>query len=223
MFIKTCSYYFAVHFVSDILYHRCLPWWNMRQCIFHWNKQGFNHHQFTPTGGEFSKLADSFCRLSCLSISYLNEIIVCFITRYMHALLRQVWWCLLISQNQCATSAFNHDVIMETFSAVLSLCVRNPPITGGFSAQRDNNGDLWCFFVVSLNKLLNKHSIGRQFEVPWRLFDVAVTYFFFVSQLKLYKEWIVSYGSYFLRHAEQHLFHCEKNQKSKHFYKHALK
>ena len=27
--------------------------------------------------------------------------------------------------------------------------------------QRDSNVDLWCFFIASLNKLLNKHSIGR--------------------------------------------------------------
>ena len=56
----------------------------------------------------------------------------------------------------------------ETFFALLSLCVGNQPGTGGFPSQRDSDADLWCFFVVSLNKLLNKHSIARQCETPWR-------------------------------------------------------
>ena len=37
----------------------------------------------------------------------------------------------------------------------------------------------WSFdvFIISLEKkLLNKHSIGRYFETPWRSFDVAVMY-----------------------------------------------
>ena len=41
---------------------------------------------------------------------------------------------------------------METFSALLSLCVGNPLVTGGFPSYSDNNADLWCFFVVSLKK-----------------------------------------------------------------------
>ena len=46
----------------------------------------------------------------------------------------------------------------ETFSVSLSFCAENPPVTGGFPS-RNSNRDLWCFFVVGLNKLLNKHSI----------------------------------------------------------------
>ena len=33
---------------------------------------------------------------------------------------------------------------------------------------------LWCPFVVSLNKRMNKHLTGRSFETAWRSFDVAV-------------------------------------------------
>ena len=49
---------------------------------------------------------------------------------------------------------------METFFVLLSLCVGNPPVTNGFPSQRDSNVDLWCFFIVSLNKLM-KRSIDR--------------------------------------------------------------
>ena len=34
----------------------------------------------------------------------------------------------------------------------------NPPVTGGFPSQRASNMEPWCFFNVSSNKLLNKHS-----------------------------------------------------------------
>ena len=51
---------------------------------------------------------------------------------------------------------------METFSALLSLCVGNPLASSGFPSQRDSNADLWCVFVISLKKLLNKHWFDRQ-------------------------------------------------------------
>ena len=63
---------------------------------------------------------------------------------------------------------------MEIFSALLSLFAGNPPVTGGSPAQRDSNVDLWCFFVFSLNKLLNKHWIGWKCETQWRPFDVDI-------------------------------------------------
>ena len=49
----------------------------------------------------------------------------------------------------------------ENIFQLLSLCDGKPPVTGGFPAQKDSDMDLWCYFVVSLNKLLNKHLIGR--------------------------------------------------------------
>ena len=45
---------------------------------------------------------------------------------------------------------------MGTFSALLSLCAGNPPVTDGLPSQRESNADLWCFPVDGLNKLLNK-------------------------------------------------------------------
>ena len=35
---------------------------------------------------------------------------------------------------------------METFSALVSLCVGTPPVTGGVPTQRDTNADLLCSF-----------------------------------------------------------------------------
>ena len=46
------------------------------------------------------------------------------------------------------------------FRVTIPLCW-NPPATTGFPSQRYNNADLWYSFVVTLNKLLNKHSIDR--------------------------------------------------------------
>ena len=53
---------------------------------------------------------------------------------------------------------------METF----------PPYWSFVTSQRASNADLWDPFVVSLNKRMNIHSIGRQFETPRRSFDVTV-------------------------------------------------
>ena len=44
---------------------------------------------------------------------------------------------------------------METVSALLAFC---ETITGGFPTQRANDAEIWCFFDVSPDKLLNKHS-----------------------------------------------------------------
>ena len=44
------------------------------------------------------------------------------------------------------------------------LCEGNLPVTGGFQSKCET----WCFFDVSPNKLLNKHSSGRWSETPWR-------------------------------------------------------
>ena len=71
-----------------------------------------------------------------------------------------------------SSSLWRHRI--ETFSALLALCQGNLPVTTEFPSQWDSNADLWCSFVVILNKLLNKHSIDRYFETSWQTFDVAV-------------------------------------------------
>ena len=50
-------------------------------------------------------------------------------------------------------------------SALVALCVGNPPNTDGFPSQMENFG---VFLVASLNKLLNKQSVCRWFEKLWR-------------------------------------------------------
>ena len=47
---------------------------------------------------------------------------------------------------------------MEMLSALLALCLGNPPVSGGFSSQMVSHTDRWCFLDVNLDKLLNKHS-----------------------------------------------------------------
>ena len=60
---------------------------------------------------------------------------------------------------------------METFSALMTLCNGNPPITGRFSSQRPLTRSFHVFFDL-LNKRLNKQSRRRWFETPscslWR-------------------------------------------------------
>ena len=56
---------------------------------------------------------------------------------------------------------------MEAVSALLALCAENPPVTGGFPAQRASNVGLDFFFDVSLIKWLNKQMSRQWFETTW--------------------------------------------------------
>ena len=55
---------------------------------------------------------------------------------------------------------------METFSALLALCERNPPVTGGFHSQRPVTESFDVFLDLHLNKRLNKQSRCLWFEMP---------------------------------------------------------
>ena len=57
---------------------------------------------------------------------------------------------------------------METFSALLALCVGNSPVTGEFPAQRPMTRSFGVFFDLRLNKQLKKQSWGWWFETPSR-------------------------------------------------------
>ena len=66
---------------------------------------------------------------------------------------------------------------MEAFSALLSLCEGNPPVTG-----------LDGSFDVGLHEVLNKQSSGWWFETP----EIPVSRIFDVSfDVSLNKEWLV--------------------------------
>ena len=62
----------------------------------------------------------------------------------------QVWW--------------RHQLEMETFSALLTLCA----VPGEFPAQRPVTRSFDVFFDLRLNKRLNKQSWGWWFETPSR-------------------------------------------------------
>ena len=58
---------------------------------------------------------------------------------------------------------------METFSALLAICVGNSPVTGEFPAQRPVTWSFDAFLDLRLNKRLNKQSRGWWFETQSRL------------------------------------------------------
>ena len=57
---------------------------------------------------------------------------------------------------------------METFSALLAICVGNSPVTGEFPTQRPVTQTFDVFFDLCMNKRLRKLSRGWWFETPWR-------------------------------------------------------
>ena len=57
---------------------------------------------------------------------------------------------------------------METFSALLALCVENSQVTGEFPAQRPLTRSFDVFFDLRPNKRLSKQSWGWWFEMPSR-------------------------------------------------------
>ena len=57
---------------------------------------------------------------------------------------------------------------METFSALLAICVGNSPITGEFPAQRPVTRSFDVFFDLRLKTRLSKQSFGWWFETPSR-------------------------------------------------------
>ena len=57
---------------------------------------------------------------------------------------------------------------METFSALLAICVGNSPFPGEFTIQRPVTRSFDVFFDLRLNKRLSKQSWGWWFETPSR-------------------------------------------------------
>ena len=53
---------------------------------------------------------------------------------------------------------------METFSALLTICAGNSPVTGEFATQRPVMRSFDVFFDLCLNERLNKQSWGWRFE-----------------------------------------------------------
>ena len=84
------------------------------------------------------------------------------------------WFISSISHGIC-TSWWRHQ--METFSALLTLCAGNSPVTGEFPSKRPVTRSFDVFSHLRLNKRLSKQSGGWWFETPlrslWRHRNVA--------------------------------------------------
>ena len=69
---------------------------------------------------------------------------------------------------------------METFSALLAICVGNSPVTGEFPAQRPVTRSFDVFFDLRLNKRLSKQWWSWWFETPshpfWRHCYVRIAF-----------------------------------------------
>ena len=70
------------------------------------------------------------------------------------------------------TSWWRHQ--METFSALLALCVGNSPVTGEFPSQRPVTRSFGVFFDLRMNKQLSKQSRRRWFENHRANYDTTV-------------------------------------------------
>ena len=57
---------------------------------------------------------------------------------------------------------------METFSALMALCVENSPVTGEFPSQRPTTRSFGVFIDQRLNKRLSKPSRRQWFQTPSR-------------------------------------------------------
>ena len=68
--------------------------------------------------------------------------------------------------SRCFSRFHRGNINMETFSALLALCVGNSPVTGDFPAQRPVARSFDVFFDLRLNKWLSKQTWGWWFETP---------------------------------------------------------
>ena len=96
---------------------------------------------------------------------------------------------------------------METFSALLALCVGNSPVTGEFPAQKPVTQSFDVFFDLRLNNPLSKQSRDWWFETPscslWRHGNeyISVNIYIYMYQHKTVVttlRWHCSYHSFVL-------------------------
>ena len=82
----------------------------------------------------------------------------------------------VLTEGKSAIPWWHHQ--METFSALLALCVGNSLITGWFHSLRLVTRSFDIFFDLRLNKRLNEQSRRQWFETPslplWRLCNANV-------------------------------------------------
>ena len=74
----------------------------------------------------------------------------------------------LVGQRSILWSWWRHQ--METFSALLTICAGNSPVSGEFPTQRPVTRSFDVYFDLRPNKRLSKQSWGWWFETPSRPF-----------------------------------------------------
>ena len=89
-----------------------------------------------------------------------------------HAVLNQLLQWNLPSNNH---SLWRHQ--METFSALLALCVENPSVTSGFPTQRPVTGSFDAFFDLRLNGCISNRDAG-DLRRHRAYYDVSVMYWY---------------------------------------------
>ena len=91
---------------------------------------------------------------------------------------------------------------METFSALLTLCVGSWPVTGEFPSQRPVTRSFGVFFDLHLNKRLSKQWWGRWFETPscplWRHCNEHIPTCFVVVVLEVFC-WFIYQFTHFIQ------------------------
>ena len=105
----------------------------------------------------------SFTDLAIISVPQVCEAILHIRSEMSHWYLLRGLWPI---KTCCDETWWCHQ--METFFALLALCVENSPVTGEFPAQRPVTGSFDVFFDLSLNKRLSKQSWGWWFETQLR-------------------------------------------------------
>ena len=105
-----------------------------------------------------------------------------------HVILRPYW---LLKSLQALRLWWRNQ--METFSALLTLCAGNSPVTDEFPAQRPVTRSYDVFCDLCLNKRLSKQSWGWWFETPprslWHLCNAMN-----VCKLLKYDSWQPQFG-----------------------------
>ena len=86
-----------------------------------------------------------------------------YVTKYRSFLLMPTYH---LSMDTDSDAWWRHQ--METFSALLALCERNPPVTSGVPLRRPVTRSFDFFFDLRLNKRLSKESRRRWIETPPR-------------------------------------------------------
>ena len=106
-----------------------------------------------------SVFQSSFNNSFCIAKHYVNPLMIYCDMPAFEAQLGQLW--VAVMRNVQET---DHVIMMASNGSILCVTV---PLCGESTALRwipctmDCNADLWCFFVVSLSKLLNKHLIDQ--------------------------------------------------------------